>query len=175
MSQQGMLTDSTSAGGDIETLTGDTGGAVGPDGAFNINLLGGAGIEVTGSPGTNTLTITEDGALEGTGSTVGATTDDVLTVALGATPGTYTLEARVAAFDSSTPSGASFWAIGSFRTDGASATEIETESENEFMEAALMLAEVDWVASGNNAILRVTGVAGLTVSWKAEGEYVTTV
>lgn len=54
--------DST-PGGDIETLTGDTGGAVGPDGAQNINLLGGTGISVAGDVGTNTLTFNSDGGI----------------------------------------------------------------------------------------------------------------
>ena len=49
--------------GDVETLTGDTGGAVGPDGAFNINVLGGSGISVAGNPGTNTLTINSEGGI----------------------------------------------------------------------------------------------------------------
>lgn len=57
MSQQGILSDQTSAGSDIETLTGDTGGVVGPDGAFNIDILGGDTTTITGSPGTNTLTV----------------------------------------------------------------------------------------------------------------------
>lgn len=43
---------------DIETITGDSGGAVGPDGAFNINLLGNPDIDVVGNPGTNTLQLT---------------------------------------------------------------------------------------------------------------------
>lgn len=63
MSQQGILSDLTSAGGDVETLTGNSGGAVGPDGVFNINLLGATPISVTGNPGTNTLTIDTDGTL----------------------------------------------------------------------------------------------------------------
>lgn len=56
MSQQGLLTGaeiSTSA----ETLTGDTGSAVGPDPSLNINIVGGSEIAVDGNPGTNTLTI----------------------------------------------------------------------------------------------------------------------
>ena len=40
-----------------ETLTGNTGGAVGPDGAQNINTIGdGVGITVAGNPATHTLT-----------------------------------------------------------------------------------------------------------------------
>lgn len=49
-----------STGIGILTVTGDAGGAVGPDGASNINLLSGASLTVTGNPGTNTLTITLD-------------------------------------------------------------------------------------------------------------------
>jgi len=42
----------------VETLTGNSGGAVGPDGANNINVVGdGVTIDVAGNPGTNTLTI----------------------------------------------------------------------------------------------------------------------
>lgn len=43
---------------DVETLTGDTGGAVGPDASFNIDILGNPDIEVAGNPGTNTLQLT---------------------------------------------------------------------------------------------------------------------
>ena len=42
----------------VETLTGNSGGAVGPNGASNINVIGdGTTIDVVGNPGTNTLTI----------------------------------------------------------------------------------------------------------------------
>ena len=42
---------------EIETLTADAGGAVGPDAAHNVNIVGGAGISTVGTPGTNTVTI----------------------------------------------------------------------------------------------------------------------
>ena len=44
-------------GGDLETLTGNSGGAVSPDANDNINVVGDAvGITIAGNPGTNTLT-----------------------------------------------------------------------------------------------------------------------
>lgn len=46
--------------GGVSTLTGNSGGAVGPT-LGNINVLGGTGITVTGNPGTSTLTITSSG------------------------------------------------------------------------------------------------------------------
>lgn len=41
----------------VQTLTGNTGGAVGPDGSNNINIIGVDLISVDGNPGTNTLEI----------------------------------------------------------------------------------------------------------------------
>lgn len=47
----------------ILSITGTSGGAVGPDGANNINLGGGTNVSVAGNPGTNTLTINLGGAV----------------------------------------------------------------------------------------------------------------
>lgn len=57
MSQSGIY-DNTTIIADIELITGNAGGAVGPDALHNINIIGGGGVLVTGVPGTNTLTIT---------------------------------------------------------------------------------------------------------------------
>lgn len=43
--------------GFVETLTGNTGGAVGPDALDNINIIGIGAVNVSGNPATNTLTI----------------------------------------------------------------------------------------------------------------------
>lgn len=47
-------------GSDIRTLTGNSGGAIGPDASYNINIVGSGAVSVTGSG--NTLTITDGGA-----------------------------------------------------------------------------------------------------------------
>lgn len=59
----GTWVQGASSGTGILTITGDVGGAVGPDGANNINLFSGTNVTVTGNAGTNTLTITLDGAV----------------------------------------------------------------------------------------------------------------
>lgn len=59
MSQGGLLTNNTSAAADIETLSGDTGGAVGPDAAFNVTITGNPDIDVVGTPGTNSFQLTD--------------------------------------------------------------------------------------------------------------------
>lgn len=48
-------------GGGVQTITGNTGGAVGPDLSNNINLLGSGAVTVVGNPGANTLTISVNG------------------------------------------------------------------------------------------------------------------
>lgn len=55
MSQQGLIGGGGTTLPDIETLTGDIGGAVGPNAVFNVNLLGGIGCVTTGTPGTNQI------------------------------------------------------------------------------------------------------------------------
>lgn len=57
MSQVGGTGSGGGGGGALDTLTGNTGLAVGPDGSANINIVGSGTISVAGNPGTNTLTI----------------------------------------------------------------------------------------------------------------------
>jgi hypothetical protein len=46
--------------GNIESLTGNSGGAVDPDGLGNVNIVGdGTTIDIVGTPGTNTLTVSQ--------------------------------------------------------------------------------------------------------------------
>ena len=168
MSQGGILSDKTSPLANIETLTGDLGGAVGPDGAFNINLLTGEGLTTTGVPASNTITITRDDTpYSGTGQTVGAVTADLITIPLGATPATYAIEARIAGFESTTPAGCGYSLFATFRTTGAAAVVCGTVDKITNEEAALIAANATMVASGNNAVVQVTGVLALTINWKA--------
>lgn len=60
MSQQGPATIRAGGGGaGIETLTGNSGGAVGPDALFNIDVLGSnmSGINIVGTPASNLLSV----------------------------------------------------------------------------------------------------------------------
>lgn len=59
MSQAGANSNTGSGANPIETLTGNSGGAVGPDGSMNIDIVGNnaVGIDVVGTPASNLLTI----------------------------------------------------------------------------------------------------------------------
>lgn len=63
MSQVSSLLKAGGGGsGTVVTLTGNSGGAVGPDGSGNINVLGAGDISIAGNAGTNTLTVSLSGA-----------------------------------------------------------------------------------------------------------------
>lgn len=62
MSQAGRFTTGSSPLPPVVTITGNSGGPVPTDGGGNINIVGTAPMDVTGNPGTNTLTITVDSA-----------------------------------------------------------------------------------------------------------------
>jgi hypothetical protein len=152
---------------DIETLTGDVGGAVGPNAAFNINLLTGVGLTATGDPASNTITWTIDGLTLATAQTIGAVTADLVTIPLGATPTTYIIEAKVAGFENTTPAGAAYNLICGARTTGAAASIIGVQDKYNTEDAALVACDGYFTTSGNNIVVQVLGTAGLTVRWKA--------
>jgi hypothetical protein len=130
------------------------------------------GIRTDGSSGSNTLTVQLTNRLQGTGTTVGATTADLVTFSLGATPGAYNFELKVIGFDAVTPSATGFTTLGTMRTTGAAATLVATPDETVVEDVAMISADVDMVASANNLIIRVTGVAGLTIDWNVVATYV---
>lgn len=104
------------------------------------------------------------GNYDGTGTTIGATTADIITVPLGGSAGTFQFEARVKAFEATNPAGAGYNIYATFTTDGVTATLVGDQPIfNE--DGALAAADAYFVASGNNAILQVLGVALLTIDW----------
>jgi hypothetical protein len=160
----------TGPAGQVEFLTGDPGGLgpVSPDALHNINIVGGPGIDVVGTPGTNTLTVLLNGGLEGTGTTDALhPTADLITVPLGAVPGVYLFKIDVVGFDAITPLGTAYFITAAARTTGLAAVEIGGQASDDLEEGALIAGDADMVCLGNDAIIRVTGTAGKTISWRA--------
>ncbi len=170
MSQAGLVRFASGTGA-LNTLTGDDGIPVPPDGANNINIITGPGLTTTGNIGTNSITITLDGDTRGTTTTVGAVSANVITLALGAVPGTYTFDVKVAAFEATTPAGAGYTIVGAVRTTGAAAVLVPGQAVDTFEEAALNTASAALGVAGNNAVITVTGVVGLTIDWVADSLY----
>ncbi len=152
------------------SFTEDTGVAVPV--ANNLNVIGGVGIDTSGSG--STVTISLENSSTGIATTVGAVTADVVTINLSTVigaPGTISIEARVAGFNAATPASAGYLLYGTARTDGVTATIVSTPDQIVNEDAALSLADGTFVASGNTVIVRVTGVAGLTINWRATSSY----
>lgn len=162
----------------IVTVTGDSGGAVGPDAAGNINLFGGSstvnndnGITTIGNPGTNTETITLTNRATGQVTTTDATPTTIITFPLGATPGVFYARGNVVAFDITDVAGGAYDFSTGARTTGAAGTELGTEYKDVFEEAAMATADFNIIVSGNNLIVQVVGIAGKTIDWNAELTY----
>jgi len=130
------------------------------------------GIQTDGSSGSNTLTVQLTNRLQGTASTIGAVTTNLVTFSLGVTPAVFVIEANFAAFESTTPAGAGYSLFGTVQTTGIVSSLVGTPDKINNESLALMPGTADIVVSGNNAILRVTGTAGFTVNWSVVGYYV---
>lgn len=151
----------------METLTGDVGGVVGPDAAFNLNLLTGDGLTSTGVPATNTITFTLDGFTTATGQTIGAVTTDIITINLGAVATSYVIEAKVTGFEATTPAGCSYNLICGARTTGAAAALVGLQDKYVAEDAGIVGCDANFVAVGNTIVLRILGTVALTINWRA--------
>jgi alkaline phosphatase len=167
MSQGGILSDKTSAAANIEFLTGDVGGAVGPDAAFNINLLTGAGLTTTGVPASNTITWTLDNYSNQTATTSDAVPNVTMTIPLGAVAGVYTVDVNVSAYNVTDSAAAGFSLFGTVKTNGAVGTLVGLPDKIVNNEVAMATSDANIIVSGNNMVIQVTGIAAKVINWRA--------
>lgn len=163
---------SSAGAGLLSTLSDTANTPVSPDGSSNIQLAStNSNLTIVSDVAGHKLNFSIANSVFGTTTTVGAVTGDVITLALGAVPGVYQFNTRVAAFDSTTPLGAGYEIVYTVRTTGAAAIIVGTPEKVIAEEGALSAGQVTIVASANNMIVRVLGTAGKTINWKAELTY----
>ncbi len=126
---------------------------------------------VVGTGTSNEVDVIITNRLQGTGSTLGATTTTLVTFSLGATPGAYNFELKVVGYTTTGPAATGFTVLGTMRTDGATATLVGTPDETVVEDISLITCDVNMVASGNNLLIQAVGVAGLTISWNTVAQY----
>lgn len=126
------------------------------------------GIATSGSG--NTITITVSGFVSGTGTTIGATTADLITVTPTDLKG-FSIQSLVSGYDLVNNQTIGGELLGVGRKNGT-VTIIGTPDKTAEADAALSTGSYDLVASGATFIVRVTGVAGRTISWGARLNYV---
>jgi len=127
------------------------------------------GVVTEASGSTVTLLLTN--RLQSTVTTIGATTADIITLDLGASAAVYRFSFEVVGRDTATGDAIGYSIKATLKTDGAAATEIDADYQDKDDDTSLAAASVDVIASGNNAIVRVTGVAGQTISHGVVGYY----
>lgn len=132
-------------------------------------VAGGQGDPATAS---NEVRVELTNRLQGTGSTVGAVTSDLITFDLGATDASYRFEFRVAGRDTATGDSVGYSLFASFKTDGATATIVDNQFKDADEDTSLETGDMNVVASGNNVIVRATGVVDQTITYSAVGYYV---
>ncbi len=128
------------------------------------------GIRTDGSSGGNTLTVQLTNRLVGTVSTSGAVTSAIVTF----TPtvvGTYAIEYRVAAYNTTSLLGAGYSIFGSVRFDGANSNLCGTADRIVNEEGTMTSANVTFTVSGANILLNGTGYAAQNINWSAVGLY----
>ena len=164
MSQAGLVNNSTTTNPSIPTtFTEDSGSAVPV--ANNINIFGDTTIETTGSGDTVTISF----RFSGTGTSTNGSNADLITFPLAATPTVYRFHFEVAGRETTTGDGVGYTLFSSFKTDGVTATAIQTpfiDADEDIAGASLTM-----VASGNNVILRANSSGTTTITYHAVGYY----
>ena len=127
------------------------------------------GISSIGSGNTVTYQLTN--RQTGTVTTADATVTTILTVPMGATPGTFYVYGNVQAFDGVTPSSAAYSFSGGYRTSGVAATELGTEFHDTFQDSTLSTSDIFLTTSANNILVQVQGIVALSINWNAILEY----
>lgn len=177
MSQAGIINVSGGGGGGapIQTLTGNSGGAVSPT-ANNINVVGGSstvndpnGITVIGTPGTSTetFTLTNRARVTATTSDGGGQTQ---TVNIFTPPVSTGIEFSVnfIGYDSANNevAGGSLEGIAK-RSSGGTTSITGTNDTLDEADAGLITADWDIVTNGTLIQAQFIGVAGRSIAWSA--------
>ena len=99
------------------------------------------------------------------------TTDDVftdiITFPLGVDGAIYSMQGTVTARNPADGDGGSYDFYAGFGTDGLAATELGAEYPTAFESASMADADIEIHADGNNAVLRVKGLAATSIDWDA--------
>lgn len=127
---------------------------------------------VIGTGTSNEMDIVLTNRITGTATTTdAATTQNLYTFPLGATPATYLLEVQVIGYNATDALSAGYTSSRVLKTDGITATLINTSLGIVAEEGAMTGVLVANGVSGNNATLDVNGLIGKTIRWSALTTY----
>ena len=125
---------------------------------------------VAGTGTSNEVDIVLTNRLKGGTSTVGAVTTPMITF----TPsviGTYAIECRISAYNTTSALGAGYSIFGTVRFDGVNANLCGTPDKIVNEEGAMSAANVTLTVSGNNVLINGVGYAAQNINWYGVGLY----
>ena len=130
------------------------------------------GIQTYGDAGGNTWTVQLTNRATGQLSTNDATPTTIISFPLAASATVYVINGEIVGHNTTDAAGAAYDFTAGVITDGTTASlmappDIATKIEM----AAMETADIGVSVSGNNLLIRVTGVAGKVVSWLAQFTY----
>jgi hypothetical protein len=176
MSQAGRFINGViPPGGMVGSLTGNSGGAVLPDGAANINVvfdeqattLPPSGFTFVGNAVANTLTAEQ---FLYSAVTIGAVSTAIFTLPLNANEAAI-IYADIVAFRSDfVYSGVGLVVGGGYRQAGAAIAQVPLFENMQNNDPAGALIAT-FTASGNDLVIGVSGIAGFTYNWSAYVRY----
>lgn len=108
----------------------------------------------------------------GTGTTIDAATADLYTLNLGTTGAGYRFVLIITGYATAVGHSVGYTIDGSVKTDGTVATIVDVINRDADEDTGDTAAQGDIIASGNSAIVRVTGVVGDTYNWRVIVEWV---
>lgn len=126
------------------------------------------GITDTGSGNTVTYLLTN--RLQGTTTTAAATTSPMVTFTPTAV-GTYAIECRVCAYNTTSSLGSGYSIFGTARFDGVNSNLCGTPDKIVNEEGAMSAANVTMTVSGPNVLINGVGYAPDNINWSAVGLY----
>lgn len=184
MSQAGLINFSGGGGPGtpVQTLTGDSGGAVSPT-ANNINVIGGTssantdfGITNIGTPGTSTIAFTLTNRFSGNTTTTDAVPKTLASLDLTTIgTGVFTFDCQIAAFDVTDNEGLGYAIFGTIKNIAGTLSVIGTPDKinnEDIAPVNIQAADASLTTSGTSAIIQVQGLAATTIHWRAVVTYV---
>ena len=118
----------------------------------------------------NNLQVVVTNRVQGTTQTVGAVTSPIITF----TPtviGTYAVEVRIAAYNTTSTLGAGYSVFGTARFDGVNSNLCGTPDKIINEEGTMISSNVSFTVSGANILVNGVGYAAQTINWSAVGLY----
>lgn len=164
--------------GTVVELSGQIGtNPVPPDGSGNINIFAeditdnvADGIQTRGNAASNTVFVQLTNRIQGTTTTVGAATSAITTF-IPTVVGTYAIEARVAAYNTTSSLGAGYSIFGTARFDGVNSNLCGTPDKITNEEGAMSSANVTFTVSGASILINGVGYAAQTINWSSVALY----